>query len=259
MKVMTFNLRCDFPLDFRNRWSARKDIVFDIIDKYDCDIVGVQELTPLMKRDFQSKGKSYNLVGEPRSKKYFVESNDLIVKGECKVVNSKTFWLSKNKEKIGSSIWYSVFPRICTTAVVSLKGGKRVRVYNTHLDFLLPHAREYGFKKLSEYIKEEHEKEKLPTIIMGDFNATPNSKLIKDIKENGVMGKRFVAVQEKNSELYKTSTLGKFKGAEKGVHIDYIFVSEEIEIEEVEIVKYNKMGKYPSDHYPLFAKLKIKE
>lgn len=258
MRIMTFNLRCDFPLDFKNRWKYRKHLVFDVLDSYNCDIVGVQELTPLMKKDFEEENLDFNLVGSPRSKRYFKESNDLLISKKHKILESKTFWLSNNPEKVGSSIWYSVFPRICTTAIINLEDGKRVRVYNTHLDFFLPKAREYGFKRLSEYIKTQHEKDNVPIIVMGDFNASPNSKLIKEINENGVFGKRFVAVQEKNSELYKKSTLGKFKGRDEGVHIDYIFVSEEIEIEHVEITKYNQNGKYPSDHYPLLADLKIR-
>ena len=33
MRVMSFNLRSDFILDFKNRWDNRKHIVYDIIDK----------------------------------------------------------------------------------------------------------------------------------------------------------------------------------------------------------------------------------
>ena len=43
MRIMTFNLRCDFILDINNRWSNRKDMVINIIKKYKPDIIGVQE------------------------------------------------------------------------------------------------------------------------------------------------------------------------------------------------------------------------
>ena len=33
MRVMSFNLRSDFILDFKNRWDDRKDIVYEIIYK----------------------------------------------------------------------------------------------------------------------------------------------------------------------------------------------------------------------------------
>ena len=99
--------------------------------------------------------------------------------------------------------------------------------------------------------------EKLPIIIMGDFNATPDSKIIKKFAAGEYSTNRFVAVQEVKKELYSKSTMSSFKGKEKGLHIDYIFVSEDLEIVDVDIVKDNINGKYPSDHYPLIADIKI--
>ena len=166
-----------------------------------------------------------------------------------KILKHKTFWLSKSPDKVGSQLWYSLYPRICTTAVVELKSGEKVRVYNTHLDCFLPQARDFGLKKLGQFIEKNRKEEKLPIIIMGDFNATPNSKIIK----------KFAAVQEVKKELYSKSTMSSFKGKEKGLHIDYIFVSEDLEIIDVDIVKDNINGKYPSDHYPLIADIRIKK
>lgn len=92
---------------------------------------------------------------------------------------------------------------------------------------------------------------------MGDFNAGPESNLIKNLS-NGIYGsKRLKAVQEYNKSLYMNSTMSMFKGKEKGVHIDYIFISEEFKVNNVEIIRYNENGKYPSDHYPLMADLEI--
>ena len=93
---------------------------------------------------------------------------------------------------------------------------------------------------------------------MGDFNATPNSKIIKKFAAGEYSTDRFVAVQEVKKELYSKSTMSSFKGKEKGLHIDYIFVSEDLEIIDVDIVKDNINGKYPSDHYPLIADIRIK-
>ena len=50
-----------------------------------------------------------------------------------------------------------------------------------------------------------------------------------------------------------------FKGIEKGLHIEYIFVSEDLEIVDVDIIKDNENGKYPSDHYPLIADIILKK
>ncbi|NFA42945.1 endonuclease/exonuclease/phosphatase family protein [Clostridium botulinum] len=259
MKVMTFNLRCDFFLDFNNRWDERKKLVFDVINKYNCDIIGTQEATKKMFKDISDNIETFNIIGNPRSKKLFSERNDILISKKHSIIENKTFWLHDNPEKYGRSRWYSMFPRICTTAIVELKNSKRIRICNSHLDFLLPQARAYELKKLSEFIKKEQEKEELPLIIMGDFNSNPNSKLIKEFINGDVFNKRLVAVQDKKKDLYNKATMGNFKNKEKGSHIDYIFVSEEFEIIDVEIVKYNVNGKYPSDHYPLMAEINIKD
>lgn len=258
MRVMTFNLRCNFPLDFKNKWENRKDIIFHIINKYNCDIIGTQEVTNSMFEDISKNIKKFNIIGEPRSKRFFSERNDILISDRYKIKNYKTFWLSENPEKVGSSKWYSIFPRICTTAVLNIEDGKKIRVCNLHLDCFLPQAREYGLKKLIEFIEKEQEKEDIPVILMGDFNATPNSKLIRNLKNGKYCKKKFVAVQDFNKELYKMPTRSDFGRKRKGIHIDYIFVSEDIEIINTEIISDNINGKYPSDHFPVMAEIKIK-
>lgn len=258
MRIMTFNLRCDFPLDFGNRWNSRKEMIYNIMKNYNCDIIGIQECTNKMFKDIQDNIDNYNIVGSPRSKRFFVEKNDILVLKKHFIKENRTFWLSDNPDRVGSMKWYSLFPRICTTAIVKIENNQTIRVFNSHLDCLLPQAREYGLRKIMQIITEDEKKEKLPTILMGDFNATPNSKLIKDFSQGKFSSKRLVAVQDINKELYNQGTMGNFKGKENGVHIDYIFVSEEIEIMNAEIIKYNVNGKYPSDHYPLIADIKIK-
>ena len=43
MRVMTFNLRSDSIFDGKNRWNSRKEIVYDILDKYALNIREINE------------------------------------------------------------------------------------------------------------------------------------------------------------------------------------------------------------------------
>ncbi|MBX7346689.1 endonuclease/exonuclease/phosphatase family protein [Clostridium chauvoei] len=257
MKVMTFNLRTDFILAINNRWKNRRYIVYEVINKYQCDIIGVQELTEKMLKDISKNIENYNIVGRPRAQKLFVERNDLLVSKKHQILEHNTFWLSNKPEEVGTSVWYSMYPRICTTAAIKLNNNKIIRVYNTHLDCLLPKAREYGLKKIGEYIEKQYDKDGFPVILMGDFNANPNSDLIKKFLKGDYTSKKLTAVQEFKKDIYGVSTMSKFKGNKKGYHIDYIFTSEEFNVKDTSIVEYNKEGKYPSDHYPLIAELQI--
>lgn len=257
MKVMSFNVRADNILDIHNRWKNRSELVYEMIKHYNCDLLGLQEVTEHMYRDLMNSIDAYHIIGKGRSKRYFNERNNLLIKKQYNLSNEETFWLSKTPTKVGSSVWYSMFPRICTTAVVEMAPDLKIRVYNTHLDCILPQARVYGLKKIVEFIEKHHEQEKLPCILMGDFNAGPQSKLIQEFSKGIYSSKQFIAVQEVRKEIYNEATMGHFKGKSRGLHIDYIFVSEEFKIENVEIIKYQKNKKYPSDHYPLLAEISL--
>ena len=88
---------------------------------------------------------------------------------------------------------------------------------------------------------------------MGDFNANPGHKLIKGFLEWELNNKPFVAVQDYDRSIYSKATMGRFKNREKGMHLDYIFISQEYQVTKVQIIKDNVEGRFPSDHYPLLA------
>lgn len=79
MRIMSFNLRSDCIIDVNNRWRSRKDIVYETMFKYDCDIIGVQELTNKMHKDLIAVADDFNIIGKARSKKLFAERNDLLI------------------------------------------------------------------------------------------------------------------------------------------------------------------------------------
>ena len=59
MRVMTFNLRCDFILDFNNRWDTRKNIIYNVIEDYKCDIIGTQAIKENMFKDIKDNVKLF--------------------------------------------------------------------------------------------------------------------------------------------------------------------------------------------------------
>ena len=257
VKVMSFNVRSDSMLDGKNRWKHRKTHVISLLNDFKGDIIGLQEVTPKMLEDLKQEMSAYHIIGSARTKRYFAEHNNLLISKRHHVLEHDTFWLSNQPKKVGSSIWFSLFPRICTTAKVQLESGEIVRVYNTHLDVYLSPARKYGLKKIMTYIQKQYERDQLPVILMGDFNTLPHQSLIQTIRSGQVSDKRFVAVQEQDATLYQQATMGRFKDRTRGMHLDYIFVSDECTVMHVEILKTSYNGCFPSDHYPIWAEVTI--
>ena len=61
---MTFNLRCDFILDFNNRWAIRKDIAVDLINKF---IIGTPIDEVSLKLEVDVKPKIADSIKQQRA------------------------------------------------------------------------------------------------------------------------------------------------------------------------------------------------
>ena len=137
IKVISFNVKRDmaFSIHKENRWERRRQLVSDLIRASEASIIGVQELLPEMKLDVQRLlNHEYSVFGNGRFfgvRSQEDEHADIIVKNQdAQVRFCKTFWLSKNPEKNGSRAYFSIFPRICTVAEITLKNsGRRIRVF----------------------------------------------------------------------------------------------------------------------------------
>ena len=53
IKVMTFNVRIDVPVDGDNQWRFRIPSVKAMIEKHQPDILMLQETTPAMLKDLE--------------------------------------------------------------------------------------------------------------------------------------------------------------------------------------------------------------
>lgn len=263
-KVITLNLRKDSRLDFKNRWQYRRSLVADFIRNSGACIIGVQELLPSMKEDMSQALKDYTLFGDGRSKTRCDEHSDIIVKNaDVEVDFSRTIWLSKHPNKLGSRAFLAVFPRICTMCEVTFRdSGRQIRVFNAHFDHISKWARILSVKIIWEYIDKFQAIEPMPTVLMGDFNVTPNNPLIQRIRQNKHTYRRVHLVDAYefcNANGIPVNTYHGFRGRVEGHRqLDYIFVSEDLQIVNTYVDRTEYGGKYLSDHYPIVATLAFK-
>ncbi len=88
---------------------------------------------------------------------------------------------------------------------------------------------------------------------MGDFNAEPNSEVIKEISNTMLDSKQIAALQ-----FGANGTFNGFKYNEPiSRRIDYIFVSKELKSN---VQKYSVLSsiidfRFPSDHFPVYTEL----
>ncbi len=252
MKVVTFNLRVDIPLDEQHMFKNRKGLILDKIDTEKPDVIGFQEMLPHM-RDFLIKHLSdYQIVGRSRSEDFTGEHMDVAFrKDKYDLVGLNCFWLSPTPEVPGSRYeQQSEYPRIVTALILrEIKTNKLFRFINTHLDHESDLARILGMKQIIKYIAEENAKFSMPYFMTGDFNARPDSETITFCKNNGMF---------ELTECITESTYHDFGRDERDdFKIDYIFCDPDTAKlpYSINMWKDCNFGMYLSDHYPLCCEI----
>jgi endonuclease/exonuclease/phosphatase family metal-dependent hydrolase len=139
-----------------------------------------------------------------------------------------------------------VEPRGVIWAVINIDGTK-INFLNTHLGFL---PRE-GFNQARALLGPEWLSHPIclerPVILCGDFNASPNSRIYRTIKET---------LNDARGEFDYQSSQKTWPGRYPMAIVDHVFVSPEIEATNVEVSRTD-MDKIASDHLPLIVDLKI--
>lgn len=264
LKVVSFNVKRDSIFHGSHSWTNRRELVTRLIEESGAAIVGVQELMPAMKEDIRRLLADYSIFGWGRTRKRTNEHSAILVhEPDWAAVYDQTFWLSKHPEKSGSRAYFAMFPRICTVCeVYSKELGQKIRVFNTHFDHVCGPARSLGVRTILEYMHRYNLREKLPTILMGDLNARPGSKPVRMLSEN----------RHPFTDIHLTSVYSRFdtkdihnsyhgfRGRCKGRRpIDYIFVSDDFQIQDAYLDTSSLDGRYPSDHFPLVAVLSVRK
>jgi endonuclease/exonuclease/phosphatase family metal-dependent hydrolase len=258
LKLMTYNIRYDNPNDGENQWSQRKEFLSNQIGFYEVDIFGIQEGLHHQVAYLDSVFVNYNYIGVGR--------DDGNTKGEYsaifynskkfKVIESSTFWLSETPNKISVG-WDASMERICTYGLFQHNVTKQqFYVFNTHFDHIGTEARLKSAELILEKIEELNQK-KLPVILTGDFNLTPETAPIQTIS-------KILNDSEKISKVTPFGPKGTFNGFKFNQpvtdRIDYIFTGKNnISVKKYAVLSDSKNCKFPSDHLPVFVEVLIKK
>ncbi len=248
MKVITFNIRCG---DDDNGHSVieRAPRLKVILDKYDADVIGFQEVTPewleIIEKDYSDE---YYIFNQYRSKDYAVEAETVMWKKQkFTFVDKGYFWFSKTPwvESLGDDALYHC-KRICEWAILCDKEtDKEFCYFNLHFGFGDDYQVESArlIKSTADIIGVKN------VIITGDFNMQPTSPAYAE------MTSHYADVNQLTAK-YEGTTYHNY-GKVKNGHIDYCFISESVRAEKYQLIDDLIDGKYPSDHYGILFELEL--
>jgi len=160
LRIMTYNIRLDTPVDGPNRWAYRRAGVVAQIDWFHPDIFGLQEVVFSQKQDMIADLPDYRLIGAGRDDGHDAgESSPLGYRIELfDLLGSGTFWLSPTPER-PSKGWDAAFPRVATWVRLRTKrGGKTILAVNTHWDHIGIEARRQSGLLLARWLAENRDR-----------------------------------------------------------------------------------------------------
>ncbi|MFZ4456349.1 MAG: endonuclease/exonuclease/phosphatase family protein [Bacteroidales bacterium] len=259
LKVSTFNIRLNTPVDGINTWSLRKDSVCAFIQKSNLAVFGMQEVKHNQLVDLQNCLSGFTSVGVGRDdgKEGGEYSPVFFDNKRFKLIDSGTFWLSETPSVAGSKGWDAAFPRVASWAKLKDTVSKRIFfVFNTHFDHIGLEARRKSALLIQQRVAEIalHS----AVVIMGDFNSTTKDEAYNTMiaPDKGFFDAHLLA-KESTGEQWSFHGFGSVKLAEREL-IDFVFINSKFGVLKYENLFIEHEGHYLSDHNPLIVTLSIK-
>ncbi len=177
LQLLSYNIRYNNPADGANAWPYRQSRVAALLQSYQPDLIGLQEVRHEQLTALATALPAYDWLGVGR--------DDGVAAGEYAPIfyhrvrlalqEHGHFWLSETPDQVGSFGWDAACVRIATWAIFTDRTtGVRFLHLNTHLDHRGIHAQLESVKLLQTFLANQHPT--LPAIITGDFNCTPGSE-----------------------------------------------------------------------------------
>jgi endonuclease/exonuclease/phosphatase family metal-dependent hydrolase len=241
IKVMTFNLRIDVPVDGDNQWRFRIPSVKAMIEKHQPDILMLQETNPAMLKDLENIESVYGYYYVGRNSDSRGEGCPIYYrKQDWRIKLADTIWLSQTPRTPGSMDEEEGYPRIASMTVLQHTNGVRFRFVNTHLAYRSTRAKDLNQKVLFDFI--QNFPERIPTILGGDFNEE-----IHVINKYRTRDFAFALSPEHGPTIHD------FKGGQGTAQIDHLLYQPSFLLSEVQIDRQLSLGRLPSDHYPVIG------
>ncbi len=260
--VVSYNIRYDNPDDGVNAWPERRAKVAGLLSFYGADIAGLQEAEVHQIGYLEEQLPGYEWYGVGR--------NDGADAGEFvpifyrtsrfERIDAGTFWLSPDPSRPGSVGWDAALTRITSWVLLRDRtAGTELFVYNTHFDHVGQEARRESARLIRDSLRTRRGGH--PTVVLGDFNATPDSEVYRTMMDSTDIGAALYDVRDRSPLVYgPTYTFEGFEvGSAEPVRIDYIFVTPGVEVRRTGVLSDQIGGRYPSDHLPVLAEVVLSE
>jgi endonuclease/exonuclease/phosphatase family metal-dependent hydrolase len=270
LSVMTFNIRYGTAADGPDRWELRRPMLLELLRSEAPDLIGLQEALRFQIDELLAALPGYSEVGVGRDDGRSAGEHAAILlrRDRFTVAEAGTFWFSDTPGVPGSRHWGNGITRISTwVRLIDRRSDRAFYLFNLHLDHQSQPSRERSVELLAARMAARTFPE--PVIVTGDFNAGEQNTALCYLR-----GESDRAWAESLSappsprlrdsfrlvhpEADSVGTFHGFQGGAGGEKIDYILVDGAWEVLAGGILRTARAGRYPSDHYPVTARLRLR-
>lgn len=256
LAVMTYNLRYASSTP-PNAWPQRRPLMRELIQQVAPDVMGTQEGLYGQIKDLAADLPDYEWIGTGRdggSRGEFMAV--FFRKARLEPLAFDHFWLSDTPAVVGSTTWGNSNRRMVTWVKFRDRAaGGEFYLFNTHFDHQVQPAREKSAALVRQRVTALDPR--LPVLLVGDFNAAAGSnKAYELLTGDKFFTDAWMVAAERRGE--GTNTFNGFKPAERNdVRIDWILTHGDVTVAEAETLTFSRDGQFPSDHFPVVARLRL--
>lgn len=264
LDVMTFNIRTSNVDDGANAWPRRRDLVVETITRAAPHILGLQEALDEQIAYLQARLPDYRWIGVDRGLNGGVglsEYTPIFYRHrELSPIASGNFWLTDTPDvppppREGRPRRFRrPRGRIVTWArFYHLASRREVYAFNTHLT-LRQGPRQYDSARLiADRVAA------LPAdsavVVTGDFNASAGDTETWRIATARGLRDAWLEADERRGPPFTSNGFGPPPSRDQVWRIDWILVGGPLVVRTAQTVLHDDGGRYPSDHYPVAARL----
>lgn len=253
LTVMTYNLRYASSQP-PHAWYQRRPAAKAMLEELQPDLIGTQEGLYQQVKDLDADLPDHDWIGLGREGGSRGEFMAIFYRRDrFEPLEFDHYWLSDTPEVIGSVTWgHSVKRMVTWVKFRDLATGQDFYFVNTHFDHQVQEAREKSAALVLKRVNALNTL--LPVLLVGDFNAVAGQNPVYDILVNDEAFVDTWLAAEKRGEAIRT--FHNYRGPQAGDgRIDWILSRGPVRTRWTEVVTYEKDGQYPSDHFPVLARM----
>lgn len=252
LRILSFNVRYPEPSDGAHVWENRRELVADVIHRYQPDVCGLQEPLIEQLQFLDAALPGYGRFGVSRYGDDFEKFTAVYYRRETIAVReAHAFWFSETPDVPASKSWLIHKPYAVNWArLLHRPSDLSFAFFNTHFPYQPQQAE--ARRRAAQLLRDRALAAGECVIITGDFNAPVDGEVYCTLTDG------FRDLRTEAAECHgPLGTVHGFRGEAADRRVDWILARGPLTVLAYRTITDQRDGRFPSDHFPVLAELRV--